>query len=484
MSPHDKLDPDGIQDDDVPYQTATESLPLYAEARRQLASFQEPVLLHADDPHERLFVAALDGTGNDKIQDPEHETNVGQISDQIALLNKAGNHRIGYGYVAGPGTQQYAPLTRVLDVKDGSTVDARAEAMYKQFIEQASDWRQQDPDAQIRLAAVGFSRGAEEVALFTRIVEERGIQDRDGAHYTYDSHHQITHVDYTKPALVEAHQVAQAVALFDPVGTGHALDEDRRLPPSVISGLQLTALDEHRSLFKSDRVIDPGLTADGRFAGVYVPGAHSDVGGSYHRDGLSARSDNLVIDYLNGLSDRPFLDKRAEPDDPRLDVIHDSRKGLWLYEFSRPVDRLRPDGYITLEVPQHQIGHVPDPYNAEPRNEALSAQFKRQAMPDGPLPDAPTRQHDAPKSELDQWIDRMYAALQNPDDKVWDRTQHEAAQTYLCTPGGQLFQQQANALNQTWDLQQQAMLEAQQREQAAQQALQQQTQQRAQGWCM
>jgi Uncharacterized conserved protein len=473
MSAHDKIDADGVQNDGVPYKSAADKLPIYTEVRQQLASFQEPVLLHADNPHERLFVAAMDGTGNDMIHDPDHITNVGLIAQQIQASN---NPNIQFWYVPGPGTQQHDPIAKVLDGAIGYTVDERAEEMYKQFIEQASEWRQQDPHAQIRVVGISFSRGAEVGALFARLVEERGIQDRDGAHYTYDSHHRITHIEYTKPALVGAHEVAQAVALFDPVGTGHVMHEDRRLPPSVISGIQFIALDEHRRLFKSDHIIDPGITADGRFAGVYVPGAHSDVGGGYHRDGLSTRTGNFVIDYVNGLSDRPIFEKSPEPDDPRLDVIHDSRKGMWLYRLMPGVDRFAPNGYVELEVPRGEKGRVPDPYNAEPRNEALSRQFERQPMPDAPVPGALARQPDLPKSEFDQWLDRLHVAAQNPDNGAWDRVQHEAAQAYLCTPGGQLFQQQANELNHTWDLQQAAL-------QAQQQALQQQAQQRSQGFC-
>lgn len=97
MSPHDKIDSDAIQSDDVPYRDATDRLSAYAEARRQLASFEVPVLLHADNPHERLFVAAMDGTTNDKFHDGEHKTNVALISDQIEALNADGNYRVGYG---------------------------------------------------------------------------------------------------------------------------------------------------------------------------------------------------------------------------------------------------------------------------------------------------------------------------------------------------------------------------------------------------
>ena len=468
MSQRERIDRDGIRHDDVSYDLAASHLFVYADDREELAPFQEPVLLHSNNPHERLYIAAFDGTGNDKFHDPGHETNVGLISDQIEALKSAENSKVGGDYVEGPGTQQHAPLTHLLDGMYGYTVDERAEQMYKLFIEQAWKWKQLDPDAQIRVASIGFSRGGEEVALFARMVEERGIQNPSGAQYTYDSHHQIKYVEYTKPALTGPHQVAQAVAMFDPVGTGSAMHDDRRLPPSVVSGIQFTAMDEHRGLFKSDRIIDPGITADGRFAGVYVPGAHSDVGGGYNRNGLAIRSGNFAIDYINGLSDVPILAKTAEPDDPRLNVIHHSQEGMFLYRVAPKIDRLAPDGYNELEVSRHAKAHVTDAYNAEPRNEALNAQFERQAMPNGPVPGAPELRHEAPRSELDQWIDRMYAASQNPDNAGWDKAQHEASQTYLRTPDGLQFQQQADHLNGLWNLQWQA----QQRDQASQQMMQ------------
>lgn len=468
MSRRDRMDPDGILGDGVRHDDAASHLPIYEDGRRQLEPFQEPVLIHANNPHERLFIAALDGTGNDAIHDPEHATNVALIARQI---EQGGNPNISFGYVPGPGTQQHEPITRVLDGVRGYTVDERAEEMYKRFIERAKQWRREDPDVEVRIASVSFSRGSEEAALLARLVEERGIQDPSGAKYTYDSHHQIKYIEYTKPALVGPHQVAQAVAMFDPVGTGSAMREDRRLPPSVISGIQFTAMDEHRGLFKSDRIIDPGITPDGRFAGVYVPGAHSDVGGGYNRNGLSIRTGNFAIDYINGLSDVPILAKSPEPDDPRLNVIHHSQEGMWLYRLAPKINRLESGGYNELEVSKRVVGHVSDAYNAEPRDETLSRQFERQTMPNGSVPGTVESQIEAPKSDIDQWIDRMYLASQNPDNAVWDKAQHEVAQDYLRSPDGQQFQQQATSLNGMWDMQ----LQAQQ--QAAQQAMQQQTQQ-------
>lgn len=386
MSEHHGTGQDGIQGDDGRVDPTSLSPSPYQRLRQQeLSAFREPVMVHSGNPHERLYVAGFDGTGNDKIRDPKHETNIGLITDQIENLNTQGSTRIVSGYVEGPGTQQEL-ISRSLDGIRGYTVDERAERMYKMYIEQAWKWKREDPDAQIRVAGIGFSRGGEETALFARMVDERGIQDPSGAKYTYGAHHQIKHVEYAKPPLVAPGQVAQAVALFDPVGTGHAMHEDRRLPPSVISGIQFIATDEHRGLFKSDHIIDPGLTADGRFVGVYVPGAHSDVGGGYLLNGLSIRTGNLAIDYLNGLSDQPFLQKSREPDDPRLNVIHHPEDDLLLYRLGHKIDRLAPGGYNELEVPRRERGHVPDPYNAEPCNEVLNRQFARQAMPDGALP--------------------------------------------------------------------------------------------------
>jgi hypothetical protein len=472
MDHQDKMEADGVRNDGVSYELAASHLQVYAKAREQLKAFDEPVLLHANNPHERIFFAALDGTGNDLIDDPEHATNVGLIATQIQASK---NPHIAAGYVAGTGTQQHRPIARTLDGARGYTVDERAEELYKQFIERAWQWKQEDPDAKISAVSVGFSRGSEEVALFTRLVEERGIQDPAGARYTYDSHHQIKHVEYTRPPLEPPHQTAQAVVMFDPVGTGAAMQMDRRLPPSVISGIQLTALDEHRGLFKSDHIIDPGLTPDGRFAGIYVPGAHSDVGGGYNRNGLPNRSGNFGIDYINGLSDKPILDKLPEPDDPRLNVIHHSTEGMWLYRVAPKIDRLSPDGFNDLEVARRALGHVLDAYNAEPRNEILSDRFERQAMPNAPLPANPQQAH-ASTVARDPWIDHMYAASQNPDDHAWDTARHAAAQDYLSSSGGMQFQQQADAMNSSWD----AQLQINQQAQAAQQAMQQ-GQQNAQG---
>lgn len=410
-----KLDPDGIPSDGVSYYAAdAQRLQSYARAKSTLSCFHAPVFVHADNPHERMYVASFDGTGNDKFKDPGHETNVAKIDDQVQRLQLAGNQQIAGGYVPGPGTQDNF-AARTFDAIQGTTHDARVEQAYKLFIDQVAKWKQADPDAAVRLAAIGFSRGGEEAAGFARLVHERGIQDPAGAHYTYDRHQQITHVEYALPPLAEPGRVPQAVALFDPVGTGlPEQHRDRRLPPSVISGIQITAMDERRGAFKSDHIIDPGLTPDGRFLGLEVAGAHSDVAGDYARNGLGIRAGNLAIGFLNGLSDRPFLKSEPEIPDPRMDVVHRSEEGSLFDRIYPKVDRASRYGYTELLVPWGTERTVGDPYNAEPRDELLNRQFERRLV-DTDLQPAPIHVMRAAETDLSSRLDRMLAAARDDD---------------------------------------------------------------------
>lgn len=382
-----KVEADGILGDGVSHYQATEQdMQRFSAASESLSKMQTPVLHDAHNPASRMFVASFDGTGNDALKDPEHVTNVARAHQAILQRNEQGDSTIVSEYIAGPGTQE-GGLERTWDGVRGHTYDQRLEEMYRRFIQQAKEWKDENPDALITLASTGFSRGAEQAAGFTRLVHERGIQDPTGAVYQRDANNQIIGVTYTKEPLQEPGSIAQAVALYDPVGTGVPVnDKDRRLPPSVISGFQIIAEDERRGTFKVSHIIDPGMTADGRLLAVTVPGAHSDIGGSYHRDGLGARSGNLMTDYLNGLSNQPFLEKREESLDPRMNVIHRSEEGMLIYQLGNKVDRLQPEGYAERLVPRHMANTVADPNNAEPRDEALNARFARQPVTIGSVP--------------------------------------------------------------------------------------------------
>jgi hypothetical protein len=410
-----KQEPDGAST----YPADAHDLQSYRDAAQALSQLQVPVLFHASDARERLYVAAFDGTGNSLYKDPvKKRTNVATTHLQLERL---GSHVIRSGYVEGPGTQSDW-ITRTHDLISGSTFEARSEQMYKKFIEQSKGWLIADPSAEIRVAAVGFSRGAEEEAYFARLVHERGIQNPEGAKYTKDRHGNITHVEYTKSPLVAPGKVVQAVGLFDPVATGEPSRHNRSLPPSVISGFQISAEDERRDQFKSNNILDPGFTEQGHFLNVTVGGAHSDIGGGYSLNGLARLSGNLMVDYLNALSDRPFLDKQPVAADPTRAVVHRSEEHLFLYTthaFERNHGRVRIEAVDNPVL--CQLGVKRECWNKEPFDPALDRQFEHHAVPIAPV--AGGRR--APPTDIDVLIDRLANAAMRRDDPGMNGVAHD-----------------------------------------------------------
>lgn len=316
----------GPRDDGVDTWLADASvMDSYTQAGQTLASMQLPLMVSSADPHSRLYMAFFDGTGNDMNHVPSGEkiTNVAEQYSQIyAKFNHNLNAKIFAGYEPGVGTQ--GGLIGVMDSIRGHSYVSHLESMYLKFITQAAEWKQADPDAHIGIAAVGFSRGAVEAALFARLVEKRGIQNPEGKVIHRNTDGSIQSLEFTKPPLVEPGQVKMAVGLYDPVNTGVLERQNAHVPESVVAGLQLTAADERRDLFQSADILPPGLSKDGRFLNATVGGAHSDVGGSYIRDGLSVRSENVMTDFLNKLSDKPLLQHREVPRQQDMNLIHRS----------------------------------------------------------------------------------------------------------------------------------------------------------------
>jgi hypothetical protein len=394
-----------------------------------MAQMQAPLLHAQSDANSRMFVMAFDGTGNDMAQDARPNwTNVALLHEQARELQRV-NPSIGTGYVAGPGTQDNR-LTALIDGIRGHTFESRIEEGYSQFIAQSKKWLAENPGADISLAAVGFSRGAEQAAAFTRLVHERGIQNPEGAIYERNEAGQITGVTYTKPPLVAPGEVKQAAMLFDPVGTGAPMDYDRRLAPSVLGALQISALHEQRDQFKSTEAIEQGMSADHRFLNVWVAGAHSNIGGSYRANGLSDRSFNLAVDYLNSLSDAPVFTKRAESQDPALNVIHRSHEHQFIYTqrgyrdgVRDVIERLAPeaacrpepgaclereptDDRLAASVPWRPLSITPNPQAAVATPEPAPAPFYRL------MPDAEPR---SSQQHVDDLFDRLTTAAQQGD---------------------------------------------------------------------
>lgn len=415
--------PDGVTT--VPATAA--DLASFRHASEQLGTLSAPVLHDGSRPADRLFVASFDGTGNSMLRDaPENHTNVAFIHGQIKTLEKRslaehGSTTMAGGYVEGPGTQ--GGIGGGIDLMIGRSYEARMEDMYLQFVKQSAAWLKENPDADIRIAAIGFSRGAEQAAGFTRLIEERGIRNPEGAQVTRDGDGRVLRVEYSGAPLREPGTVIQAVGLFDPVGTGEPRDHDRRLPPSVVSGFQITADDERRNLFQSTRVMDPGVTDGGRFLNVTVAGAHSDIGGGYAQDGIGIRSGNVMIDYLNGLSDRPFLDKRAEPTDPARNMIHRSEEHQFFYRTSI-YDKAGTRGVIEELAPSN-LCRI-DCLDAQPRNEAMASALTWRPVDIRPAPTASAVSTEPPRDG--GMVERMLDAAKRGDSGAIERISRDQLQ--------------------------------------------------------
>ncbi|WP_408952115.1 peptidoglycan-binding protein [Lysobacter sp. Hz 25] len=345
-----RLDEDGLPKADVSHFAATpEHLTSYNRAADELYKFQAPALLDTKNEHSYLLFGLMDGTGNDAAKDPLHATNVARFETQVYKLKQSGVN-VDVVYKAGPGTQNNA-LIETFDAATGHTSEGIAERTYQELVVRANEIYKLDPDAKIAIHAEGFSRGASQVPLLARMIHDRGIPNLYRPEYVPDEHGNLTK---TYPHFHQAPgHTPMSVGLYDPVPTGAMQKLDRRLPPSVVSGFQINAADEKRGTFPVDRIIPTGLSEDGRFLSVSVAGAHSDIGGSYLRNGLGTRSQNLMTDYHNALFSEPLLQRLPETYDPRLNVIHRSEEGgVFKYiQFISAAERHTPKGEVTKLMP-------------------------------------------------------------------------------------------------------------------------------------
>lgn len=326
---------------------------LYAKAAQEVGTLSVPRMYDSLDPRSHLYVANFDGTGNDLWADPEHATNVGKLHLQL-LETSVRNSRVWPDYIKGAGTQDDT-ISRAIDGATGGSYDERIEWMYLQFITRAKEWIEANPDADIRVIAIGFSRGAEQAAGFVRLVQERGIQDPKGREVIHHEFGPDT-IKWNRPPLREPGKTLTAEILFDPVGTGVPNNHDRQPTSSTAFGVQFTARDERRNAFPSTQILRPGLSSDGRFVGIVLPGAHSDIGGSYHSNGLSVLNYNIAADILNSTSDKLLVHRSPVPTDQSMFEIHRSEEHMWLYSTSE----FRHDGRRDIMGSQAYPPHCQD----------------------------------------------------------------------------------------------------------------------------
>ena len=152
----------------------------------------------------------------------------------------------------------------------------------------------------------------------------------------------------------------------------------------------------------------------------------------------------MVIDYLNRLSDKPFLHTSIEPVDPRLNVVHRSEEGMFIYRITGKVNRLEPGGYNELLVPRRDMDKVPDPYNAEPVDEAMRARYEVHPLYETVTPVEGKGSRNAAEHALSLQIDRMLAAARSGD---WDTFTRDTQQLAAMDAGRDLRAQAGAAVD-------------------------------------
>ncbi|MES2321604.1 MAG: DUF2235 domain-containing protein [Pseudomonadota bacterium] len=366
--------------DGVDVKVATpEQLAGYTAAQDKVDRFDVPRIYNSLDPKARVFVALFDGTGNDVINDPQHATNVGILKSQVERMAQE-NPNIQGVYLEGPGTQR--GLKGVVDGAIGYTYQDRIDQMYSRFNERATEWLAEDPQTKISVVSVGFSRGAEQAAGFSRVIEERGVQGSQRVQMPTVASEQAGAIA-PQAALKAPGEMPQALALYDPVGTGAPHQNDRRPPPSVVSGFQITAADEQRALFPSTAIIAQGKSEDGRFLGVTTAGAHSDIGGSYQLNGLSSRNYNLMAGYLNKVLGEDAVKKLEVPAAPEKSVIHDSTQHAFYYRGVKErnaIEQLEPSGKLAIEPVNPAIMEQVKAQQRDPRAESFAKEAPEIAL--------------------------------------------------------------------------------------------------------
>ncbi|MFZ5656510.1 MAG: phospholipase effector Tle1 domain-containing protein [Pseudomonadota bacterium] len=407
---------------------------MYRQAHAQLDDMRIPLLFDSKAPHQRLYVAAMDGTGNSMYDDrPEHWSVVAKIYRQIEDAKPA---NVASGYVEGTFTQDGMRRlpSKLIDGRFAHTFDERVETAYYQLCMQAKKWLEEEPNAQIRVMGVGFSRGAESIAALQRLVEERGIRDPLAAEVQRDREGLVTRISYADaPPLVPPGKTLQAALLYDPVQTG-VEDEHRCLMPSTVSTLQISARDEKRNLFRASDHVPVGFSEDHRNLNLILPGAHSDKGDTYVERGLGTLSFNLGVAFINRSSDVPILKPQALPQDPSQYVIHRSETGMFGLYRTSGFDR---DG---LRDRVDDCSPEPGTQRKQPISPELESQIQRRTGRDfGTSPD-PAVSPAMPGVSLapaDAVLDRALAAY-GQDGRAFSQVMSE----YRQTPAGQAWEQQ------------------------------------------
>lgn len=348
-----------------------------ANATARIAEMRVPKL-HGNNRHEHLYYAMFDGSNQtrDRAVNAEEgrvRTAIGYFSD--ALEAEGPKHKIAVGYQTGVG-REGSGLERAAGMLNGAGAVEKVERQYQALCEQMAEWRKQDPQAQLRVVGMGYSRGGDQAAAFLRLVHERGVL-MPGSKNQY---------------LVSPGKTPQAAILLDPVASGELEKTDRRMPASALFGVQVVSRDERRVGFESNPVLADGLSRDKRFLSVTVPGGHGDTAHGHARDAAAVRVENALVDVINGFSGKHVINNVPQSKGAYL-MLHDTewRVPTSMNALLGDKDPGSRDAQMSLAPGEKCAKEAAACYRADPVDPALQRQFQYK-----PQTHAPVRETNGP----------------------------------------------------------------------------------------
>lgn len=340
----------------------SDQIPLTEKQKQSLRSVVDgesysgaPMLISRPNPHLRVFVAAFDGTRNDRDAIPKGErpSLVAEFQHDLSLKK---TDKVHSEYYEGVATRTNA-LNEMVEGGLGTGSLERAERAYKDFSKQVETWRAEDPKVEVHVHVMSFSRGGGSALHFLNMVDKEGGLPAPGSKFA----------GMEVPTALRPGHIESSATLLDSVVTGQRETLNLQLPPSTVSVLQVTAdLEERRAFAFTDsrdpgggdyiKVTGVGYKVDGhwdmnqnadnvihvaakptfedvtpdtpmmfpRVATIHVPGVHSDIGGTYGEGGIREVSKYLVDRYQRDLG---FDVVAHKPTDAQIDAAfaHESR---------------------------------------------------------------------------------------------------------------------------------------------------------------
>ena len=236
------------------------------DAISKLASVKPKPINPGNNPNVTQIEVSFDGTWDNK-DEMAIDTNPALIND---LFEGTKHYEIGVAT---------SPETSALGGWFGAGISNRINTAYNQIVQDVNAAKQANPNAEVVLIVAGFSRGSAAARAFANVLAKRGIPDTSSKK-TEDG-------GYEKKLATPR---IGAMILFDTVGSvgipGTNLNPglDLSIPTNVDNVLHLTAGDEKRKMFPLSSAKDPTQPDDPRITELTLPGAHSDIGGSYAND--------------------------------------------------------------------------------------------------------------------------------------------------------------------------------------------------------